>query len=146
MTSNMPGHYCLMTINNMKNQSHHISTSPPSQTLYWSPKIKLWPPSTSELYRPSDRRLSAKLVTTFADIGCDGSLRPYSRISIPEPLLFLSSNSSIVTHEAEWTPFQTHYFSENPVASGIEPGPLDLQPGTLTTRPQGRAIVPRLQQ
>jgi hypothetical protein len=30
------------------------------------------------------------------------------------------------THEAEWTPFQTHYFSENLVAPGIEPGPLDL--------------------
>jgi hypothetical protein len=26
------------------------------------------------------------------------------------------------THEAEWTPFQTHYFSENPVVPGIEPG------------------------
>jgi hypothetical protein len=25
-------------------------------------------------------------------------------------------------HEAEWTPFQTHYFSENLVAPGIEPG------------------------
>jgi hypothetical protein len=24
------------------------------------------------------------------------------------------------------TPFQTHYFSENLVAPGIEPGPLDL--------------------
>jgi hypothetical protein len=34
------------------------------------------------------------------------------------------------THEAERTPFQTHYFSENLVAPGsapgIEPGPLDL--------------------
>jgi hypothetical protein len=30
------------------------------------------------------------------------------------------------THEAEWTPFQTHYFSENLVAPGIGPGPLDL--------------------
>jgi hypothetical protein len=29
-------------------------------------------------------------------------------------------------HEAEWTPFQTHYFSENLVAPGIELGPLDL--------------------
>jgi hypothetical protein len=29
-------------------------------------------------------------------------------------------------HEAEWTPFQTHYFSENVVASGNEPRPLDL--------------------
>jgi hypothetical protein len=25
-------------------------------------------------------------------------------------------------HEAEWTPFQTHYFSENLVALGMEPG------------------------
>jgi hypothetical protein len=30
------------------------------------------------------------------------------------------------THEAEWTPFKTHYFSENLVAPGIEPEPLDL--------------------
>jgi hypothetical protein len=25
-------------------------------------------------------------------------------------------------HEAEWTPFQTHHYSENLVARGIEPG------------------------
>jgi hypothetical protein len=25
-------------------------------------------------------------------------------------------------HEAEWTPFQTHYFSKNLVAQEIEPG------------------------
>jgi hypothetical protein len=35
----------------------------------------------------------------------------------PEPLLFLS-----YTHEAEWNPFQTNYFSENLVAPVIEPG------------------------
>jgi hypothetical protein len=29
-----------------------------------------WPQSTSELYRPSDRRLSAKLVPTSVDRGC----------------------------------------------------------------------------
>jgi hypothetical protein len=29
-----------------------------------------WPESASELYQPSDRRLSAKLVPTFADRGC----------------------------------------------------------------------------
>jgi hypothetical protein len=28
-----------------------------------------WPESASELYQPSDRRLSAKLVPTFADRG-----------------------------------------------------------------------------
>jgi hypothetical protein len=32
----------------------------------------------------------------------------------------------ICTHEAEWTLFQTHYFSENMIAQGVEPGPLDL--------------------
>jgi hypothetical protein len=29
-----------------------------------------WPQSASELYRPSDRRFSAKLAPTFADRGC----------------------------------------------------------------------------
>jgi hypothetical protein len=43
------------------------------------------------------------------------------------------------THEAEWTPFQTRYFSENVVAPGIELGSLDLQRRTLTTRPQRRS-------
>jgi hypothetical protein len=38
-------------------------------------------------------------------------------------------------YEAGWTPFQTHYISEN-LVPGIEPGSLDLLPGTLTTRPQ----------
>jgi hypothetical protein len=44
----------------------------------------------------------------------------------PEPLLFHSISTSVVPNEAEWTPFQTHYFSENVVAPGIEPGHLDL--------------------
>jgi hypothetical protein len=40
-----------------------------------------WPESESELYRPGDRRLSAKLVPTLADRGVprgerDESLRP----------------------------------------------------------------------
>jgi hypothetical protein len=42
----------------------------------------------------------------------EGSLRLYSRFSRPEKLLFI--------HEAEWTPFQTHYFSENLDAPGSE--------------------------
>jgi hypothetical protein len=41
-------------------------------------------------------------------------------------LPFLSSSSSVVLNEAEWAPFQTHYFSENLIAPGIEPEPLDL--------------------
>jgi hypothetical protein len=30
------------------------------------------------------------------------------------------------THEADWIPFQAHYFSKNLIAPGIEPGSLDL--------------------
>jgi hypothetical protein len=57
--------------------------------------------SASELYRPSDRRLTAKLVPTLGDRGvsrgqCDGLLRSYCWFSRPEPLLFLPSSSSIV--------------------------------------------------
>jgi hypothetical protein len=33
-------------------------------------KKKQWPRSESEVYRPSDRSLSAKSVPTFADRGC----------------------------------------------------------------------------
>jgi hypothetical protein len=60
-----------------------------------------WPQSLSELYWPSDRRLSAKLVPTFEDRGrhvvsVTDPLRPYSRISRPQPLLFLPSSSSVV--------------------------------------------------
>jgi hypothetical protein len=40
----------------------------------------------------------------------------------PESLLFNSSSSSVILNEAEWTPFQTHYFSENLVAPEIKPG------------------------
>jgi hypothetical protein len=52
-----------------------------------------WSETASELYRPSDRRLSTKWLPTFADRGVprglrDGSLRPYSRFSRQEPLFF----------------------------------------------------------
>jgi hypothetical protein len=41
-----------------------------------------WPESSSELYRPSDLRLSANLVSTFADRGCGvvSVTDPYGRI------------------------------------------------------------------
>jgi hypothetical protein len=70
-------------------------------TLEFIKKKTLWPEFASELYRPSDRRLSAKLIQTFADRGVsrsyrEGSLLPYSWISRPKSLLFISSSSSIV--------------------------------------------------
>jgi hypothetical protein len=54
-----------------------------------------WPESASELYRPSDHRLSAKLVITFSGYRVprgqrDGSLRPYSRFCRQEPLLVVN--------------------------------------------------------
>jgi hypothetical protein len=57
-------------------------------------KQTAWSESASELYRPSDRRLSAKFVPTFAARGVprgqrEGSLRPYSRFSRLKRLLFL---------------------------------------------------------
>jgi hypothetical protein len=63
--------------------------------------IPPWPQSASELYWPSDRRLSAKLMTTFAGRGCcvvsATNLRGrYFRFPRPEPLLFHSSSSSVV--------------------------------------------------
>jgi hypothetical protein len=53
---------------------------------------------------------------------------PYSRIlGFLDRSRYSSSNQLLsCSHEAEWAPFQTHYFSENVVAPGIEPGPLDL--------------------
>jgi hypothetical protein len=63
----------------------------------------------------------------------DGSPRPYCRFSRPEPLLSLPSSSSVVLTRLSGPR------SGNLVASEIEPGPLDLQPGTLTTRPQRRS-------
>jgi hypothetical protein len=35
---------------------------------------------------------------------------------------FISSSSSFILTRAEWTPFQTHCYSEYLAASGIKPG------------------------
>jgi hypothetical protein len=40
--------------------------------------------------------------------------------------IYLSSSSSCILTRAEWTPFQTHGYSENLVASGIESGTFGL--------------------
>jgi hypothetical protein len=78
-----------------------------------------WPESASELYWPSHRRLSAKLVPTFADRGVlrsqrGGSPMAVILISWPELLQLLNC-----THDAEWTLFQIYYFSENLTGPGI---------------------------
>jgi hypothetical protein len=58
-------------------------------------------------------RLSVKLVPAFADRGF--------RV-VGATYVFFKELLNC-THEAKWTPFQTHHFSENLVAPEIEPGP-----------------------
>jgi hypothetical protein len=86
-----------------------------------------WPESASKLFLPNDRLLAAKLVPTFADRGCYVVSVTHCCGRI---LGFLYRSRYFIfqvsPHEAEWTPFQTHCFSENLVAPGMEPGPLDL--------------------
>jgi hypothetical protein len=50
--------------------------------IYIEGNLTVWPESASELYRPSDCRLSAKLLPTFADRGCHvvSVTDPYVRI------------------------------------------------------------------
>jgi hypothetical protein len=51
------------------------------------------------------------------------STDPYGRILgfLDRRSYFFFQVASDFTHEAEWAPFQNHYFSENLVVSGIEP-------------------------
>jgi hypothetical protein len=88
----------------------------------------VWPESARELYRQSNRRLSVKLVPTLVDRGSHvvSVTDPYCRIFGFLENTFSSKQLLNCTHEAEWTPFQTHFISENLVALGIEPGPLNL--------------------
>jgi hypothetical protein len=53
-----------------------------TQDDYSETSLTPWSESASELYRPSDRRLSAKSLATFADKGCHvvSVTDPYGRI------------------------------------------------------------------
>jgi hypothetical protein len=67
---------------------------------------------------------------TFEDRGShvDSVTNPYGRILgfLDRSRYFSFKQLLNYSHEAEWTPFQTHYFSENLVEPGIDPGPLNL--------------------
>jgi hypothetical protein len=70
----------------------------------------------------------------------DESLRPYYRLSRPEPLLFLLTSSSVaLTRLSGPHSRPTTFFFFSCSARESNPGPQDLQPGTLTTRPQRRS-------
>jgi hypothetical protein len=55
----------------------------------------------------------------------DGSLRPYSRLSRPEPLMFLQSCSSVVLTSLSEPCSRATTSQKILVAAEIEPGPLD---------------------
>jgi hypothetical protein len=58
-----------------------LSITPPQGTQKTKLQIR-WPETVRELYQPSDRSLSAKLVPIFADRGCHvvSVTDPYGRI------------------------------------------------------------------
>jgi hypothetical protein len=58
--------------------------------------------------------------------------RSLIRLSWPEPLIFHSRKSSIILTRLSGP-------RSRPTTQESNPGPLDLQPGTLTTRPQRRS-------
>jgi hypothetical protein len=80
-----------------------------------------WPVSTSELYRPRDYRLSAKLVSTFPDTGCNvvSVTDPYGGI-----LVFL-----------DWS----RYFFFQVAAQLYSRGWVDAVPDPLLLRKSGSA-------
>jgi hypothetical protein len=82
-----------------------------------------WHESTSELYRPNDRRFSAKLMRTFEDRGCHvvSATDLYCRILgfLDRSSYFFSQLAPQLYSRAEWTPYQNHYFSKNLVTPGI---------------------------
>jgi hypothetical protein len=71
------------------------------------------------------------LVPTFVDRGVSrgqggGSPTVVNLSFLYQSRYFLSSSSSRILTRAEWTTFQTHCYSENLVAQGIEPGTTGL--------------------
>jgi hypothetical protein len=113
--------------------------TPITQSYCQKQKQTQWSESASELYRRSDRRLSAKWLPTFADRGCHvvSVTDPYGRIlgflerrlffqvapqlysrgwvdPVPDPLRFIKSGSA---------------------------GNRTRASGTLTTRPQRQSVI-----
>jgi hypothetical protein len=81
----------------------------------------------SRLYWPRCRHLSVKLVQTpvsrMVSSGQHiGSQRSLVSVFYTETATFLFKYLLRYPHEAEWTSFQTHCFSESLVVPGMEPG------------------------
>jgi hypothetical protein len=81
-----------------------------------------WPESASELYRPSDRRLSAKLVLTFADIVCHvvSVTDPYDRILSQNAMGNWSQSSSVSEHECLQATSIAFFALETPIINMLK--------------------------
>jgi hypothetical protein len=102
-----------------------------------------WPKTASELYRPSDRRLSENLVPTFADRGCrvvnvtdfNGSILG----SLHRNRYFFFQVAPQL-HSWDWVdPVPDALLFRKSGSAGNRT--LDLWPGTLSTRPQRRSTI-----
>jgi hypothetical protein len=105
-------------------------------------KVTPWPEYARELYRPSDRRLSGKLVPTFADERCHvfRVTDPYSRnLGFLDRSRYFSFKVAPQLYSRGWVdPVPDPLLLRELGSGGNRTRPLDLQPGTLTTRPQRR--------
>jgi hypothetical protein len=74
-------------------------------------------------------------VPTFVDRGVSRGQHGGSHTT------FLSSTSSFILTRAEWTPFQTHCYSQNLAAPGIEPRTYGTAARNSIIRPQRQFTV-----
>jgi hypothetical protein len=93
-------------------------------------KTTPWSESVSELYRPTDRRLSAKLMSNFADGEChvDSVTNPYGRnLGFLDPSLYFFFQVAPQLYSRGCVdPVPDPLRLKSLVALGIEPEPLDL--------------------
>jgi hypothetical protein len=94
----------------LQKKTNFVTLSPPANYTAWATANCRW-----------------NLVPTFVDRGMSRGQRGESPTVVNLSFLdrsryFLSSSSSFIRTRTEWTSFQTHCYSENLVALGIEPG------------------------
>jgi hypothetical protein len=130
---------CLTNINFnwLANRESSVSTvsclwckRPGVNSLETKNKQTPWPQSVSELYRPSDRRLSAEFVTTFADIRCCvvSATDPYGSIlGFLERIRYFFFQVAPHLYSRVWVdPVPDPLHLRKFIEPGIEPGPSDL--------------------
>jgi hypothetical protein len=108
-----PTQHGITKCRSVKNKSKEISVASDSQTNYTD-----WSTATGRrILVPELFYIKRCRVVSAAE-----PPRPLISVFWNGAITFLSSSSSFIFTRAEWTPFQTHCYSGNLVAPGIEPG------------------------